>query len=210
VYCGCATPRCRDTRVSRCAKPTMQLTSPSAQLGNPLARASVFVAAVRPITRASVVVTRPAAHPIISHPIQLTCSRARVYSWLLWPDRLHEHSHNSTCSSRDRFAPDSITRSLTPEYSHNETCSPPDHIAPNLRAHASALMAAVRPVTRMSVVVTRPAAHPVVSHPARSLTRSRQNTATMRLAVHPITLCPTRALVPVHLWLLCTRSLARA
>ena len=78
-----AEERCRDTRVSRCAEPTTQPTLPSARLGNPLACASVFVAAVCPINRASAVVTRPAAHPIISHPIQLTCSCARVYSWLL-------------------------------------------------------------------------------------------------------------------------------
>jgi len=62
---------CRDTCVSRCAEPTMQLTSPSAQLGNPLACASVFVAAVHPITHASIGVTRPTAHPV---------ARARVQS----------------------------------------------------------------------------------------------------------------------------------
>ena len=46
------------------------------------ARACVFVAAVRPITRTSVVKTRPAACPIASHPTRLTRSLARVYSWL--------------------------------------------------------------------------------------------------------------------------------
>ena len=86
-----------------------------------------------------------------------------------------------------------------PEYSHDETCSPPDHITPNLRARASALVAAVHPITCASVVVTQPAAHPVISH---------QNTATMRLTVHPITSCPTCALTPVHPWLLCAQSLA--
>jgi len=50
---------------------------------HPLARASVFVAAVRPITRTSVVETRPAARPIASHLTRLARSLAQVYSWLL-------------------------------------------------------------------------------------------------------------------------------
>jgi len=54
-----------------------------------------------------------------------------------------------------------------PEYSHNETRGPPDHIVSNPRAHASASVAAVRPITRTGIVATRP---------ARSLGLSQEST----------------------------------
>ena len=78
---GCSTPdrshgRSRDSTYS-----SPYLLAPDST--HSLARTSVFVAAVRPITRMSVVKTRPAARPIASHLTRLARSLAQVYSRLL-------------------------------------------------------------------------------------------------------------------------------
>jgi len=106
----------------------------------PLARASVFVAAVRPITRTSVVETRPAAHPIASHLNRL--ARASVFAAAVRP------------ITRTGVVATRPARSLGP--SQEPTRDPPDHIVSNPRACTCASVAAVRPITRTGAVATRP------------------------------------------------------
>jgi len=98
------------------------------------------VAAVRPITRTSVVKTRPAARPIALHLTRL--ARASVFAAAVRP------------ITRTGVVATRPARSLGP--SQEPTRDPPGHIVSNSRAHACASVAAVRPITRTGAGTTRP------------------------------------------------------